>query len=125
MPSIRSISQQQYYAHPQNAFWPILAQIYAHHLEPEELELWQQGKHQRLPFEQKLALLQQAGIALWDVLASCQRQNSADGSIREVVCNPIAELVQRESIDRIWLNGQKSAAFFSPAYCLSTGPYGP
>ena len=120
MPGTRSICRQQYYAHPQNSFWPILAQIYSHYLTLEETELWQQGKHQDLPFERKSALLERAGIALWDVLASCQRQNSSDHSICDTICNPIAELVEKAPIGQILFNGHKSAKLFYQYIHLSS-----
>ncbi|MEM9424956.1 MAG: DNA-deoxyinosine glycosylase [Spirochaetota bacterium] len=112
MPGIRSIKDKQYYAHPQNAFWPMLASIYASHLKEEELEKWKQGRHHQIAFRQKHRLLEQAHIALWDALSSCQRQNSADHSIRNASCNPIADLVKRTGIRNILLNGRKSSALF-------------
>ena len=113
MPSVRSVEQAQYYAHPQNSFWPILASVYAEFIRQTEIELWQLGQHSQLPFARKQELLRRAGISLWDVLASCQRQNSADSSICKVVCNPVASLLaERPRIWRIFLNGQKSAELF-------------
>ncbi len=128
MPSLRSFGQQQYYAHPQNAFWPILARIYPQYLEPNEPVLWQKGQHHLLPFRQKILLLERAGIALWDVLASCQRQSSADHSIRKPICNAVANLLAEISIDCIYCNGQKSAELFykyiqlAPHYRVETLP---
>ncbi|MGK0433012.1 MAG: TDG/mug DNA glycosylase family protein [Planctomycetota bacterium] len=67
MPGIASLEAQRYYAHPRNAFWPILAEIC--------------GFDRELPYEQRLEQVQFAGIALWDVLASCAREGSLDSDI--------------------------------------------
>lgn len=67
MPGIASLEAQRYYAHPRNAFWPILAEIC--------------GFAAALPYERRLNEVQRAGIALWDVLASCAREGSLDSDI--------------------------------------------
>jgi len=67
MPGIASLEAQRYYAHPRNAFWPILADIC--------------GFDRELGYEQRLEQVQRAGIALWDVLASCARSGSLDSDI--------------------------------------------
>ncbi len=67
MPGVASLQAQQYYANPRNAFWPIMAVLL--------------GFDMALPYEQRLAQLTANRIALWDVLASCQRPGSLDANI--------------------------------------------
>ncbi|MGK0205935.1 MAG: TDG/mug DNA glycosylase family protein [Planctomycetota bacterium] len=67
MPGIASLEAQRYYAHPRNAFWPILAEIC--------------GFDRELAYEQRLKEALSKGIALWDVLASCAREGSLDSDI--------------------------------------------
>lgn len=63
MPSEASLQKQQYYGYGRNAFWPIL---YALWDEPFEED-----------YEKRCRFLTGRGIALWDVLAACDRPGSA------------------------------------------------
>ncbi len=65
LPSSRSIAEQQYYAHPRNAFWPIMKSI-----------LGVDGS-----YEERCGQLIEHRIALWDVLASSVRPGSMDADI--------------------------------------------
>ncbi|HNO74774.1 MAG TPA: DNA-deoxyinosine glycosylase [Nitrosomonas mobilis] len=67
MPGMASLAANQYYAHPRNAFWPIMGNLLQ--FAPETA------------YVQRLQILQNAGIALWDVLQSCERSGSLDTSI--------------------------------------------
>jgi TDG/mug DNA glycosylase family protein len=67
MPGAASLAAGRYYAHPSNAFWPIVGAI--------------AGFAPSLPYDERLAALQQRGIALWDVLQSCEREGSLDAAI--------------------------------------------
>lgn len=73
MPSIRSLSETQYYAHPRNAFWPILFDTF--------------GERRSTDYEVKKALIRDHDIALWDVAAACERSGSLDSAIRGVALN--------------------------------------
>ncbi|MDC0949010.1 DNA-deoxyinosine glycosylase [Gammaproteobacteria bacterium] len=67
MPGQRSLADQQYYAHPRNAFWPIVSQVFA--------------IDSALPYSLRLNALTDKGVALWDVLAECERHGSLDQHI--------------------------------------------
>lgn len=67
MPGVLSLKAHQYYAHPHNAFWPIMATIC--------------GFSPELPYPQRLEQLKASGVALWDVLHSCVRPGSLDSAI--------------------------------------------
>lgn len=101
MPGKASLEAQQYYAHPRNAFWAILAELL--------------GFPRDLPYRQRLERLQSRGIALWDVLHSCARSSSLDADIDEasIVPNAIPELlVEHPGISRIFFNGSKAEQAF-------------
>ncbi|HHZ68731.1 MAG TPA: DNA-deoxyinosine glycosylase [Methylococcaceae bacterium] len=68
VPSQDSLKKQQYYGHERNAFWLIMSSLFA----APELTTYQQ----------KVALLLTEGVAVWDVLQSCQREGSLDSSIK-------------------------------------------
>lgn len=101
MPGARSLAAGQYYAHPHNAFWPIVrAQL---RLPPES------------SYEARVAALVAAGIALWDVLASCEREGSLDTSIvshTEVPNDFETFFRQHPRIRHVYFNGGKAEAAF-------------
>ncbi|MDD2924922.1 DNA-deoxyinosine glycosylase [Rhodoferax sp.] len=84
-PGLTSLARQQYYAHPQNGFWPILQAI------------WPLGPHEQWPdsYEKRINWMLGKGLGLWDVYASCVREGSLDTAIREPQVNDLASLVQR------------------------------
>lgn len=101
MPGAASLRAAQYYAHPRNAFWPLMQALF--HVPAQTA------------YSERLARLADAGVALWDVIAECERPGSLDARIAldSVRVNAIAELcVQHPSIDVIALNGTTAAMLF-------------
>ena len=70
-PSVKSRENGFYYGHPQNRFWRMLAAVYAEDA-PESIA-------------EKTSLLLRHHLALWDVIANCEIDGSADASVREAV----------------------------------------
>ena len=98
MPGVESLRQQQYYAHPRNAFWPIMGILF--------------GFSPALPYRKRLEKLNRAGVALWDSLAGCERSGSLDSNIREPVSNDIPGLLKKyPAIRSIFCNGTASYQF--------------
>lgn len=79
MPGVASLRAAQYYAHPRNRFWPLMARLL--------------GVDPGADYATRLAQLQARGVGLWDVIGECARPGSLDASIdrRSVVPNPLAE----------------------------------
>ncbi len=101
MPGRASLAAAQYYAHPRNAFWRILDRLMI--------------LDAALPYDERLAALIRARIALWDVLATCDRPGSLDASIvlESEVPNDVAGLLCREStIEWVLFNGTKAENAF-------------
>lgn len=102
MPGARSLAAGQYYAHPQNLFWPLMQVVFG-------VDLTQ-------PYLLRLAQLQSRSVALWDVLQGCERRGSLDSAItaNSEVPNAIAALLgQHPAITTIALNGAKAAQAFT------------
>jgi len=101
MPGVASLKAARYYAHPRNAFWPIAAELL--------------GFDAALPYEARIAALNEAGVALWDVLAACERPGSLDASIdaQSAQANDFAGLLAAcPGIVRICFNGAAAQRLF-------------
>jgi len=101
MPSQKSLTASQYYAHPQNGFWPIMGELF--------------GFDPKLPYEERLARLRAAGIALWDVAHQCVRPGSMDHAIEtdSVVANDFVALFHSHpNIRAIFFNGRKAEELY-------------
>src|SRR5690606_22663753 len=70
-PGAASLRAQQYYAHPQNKLWPILATLWPQHPQPAHSD-----------YAARCEWLLARGLGLWDVYDSCERQGSLDSVIR-------------------------------------------
>jgi TDG/mug DNA glycosylase family protein len=101
MPGMESLKQQRYYAHPRNAFWPIITSLY--------------GPSKKLDYSQRCELLKQQQIAVWDVLKSCRRPGSLDQHIEteSMIANDFVAFLQSyPSINQILFNGGKADQVF-------------
>lgn len=115
MPSVQSRMAEFYYSHPRNRFWVVLAKCLKQQL-PQSVN-------------DKVRLLQDNNIALWDVLATCEIIGSDDSTIRKPVCNDIASFVKGRPITKVLCNGKKAYGLClqlnlsTPIVCLpSTSP---
>lgn len=101
MPGHASLSAGQYYAHSRNAFWPIMGKVFG--INPE----W--------PYAERVQALQEHGIALWDVLRSCERIGSLDQSINRlsVTSNDFRTFFdQHPRLRTILFNGRAAAHYY-------------
>ncbi|MDY0057667.1 MAG: DNA-deoxyinosine glycosylase [Methyloversatilis sp.] len=101
MPGVASLAAQRYYAHPRNQFWPIMGALF--------------GAGPELPYAERLRVLTAAGIALWDVLESCERAGSLDAAIdaRSAQANDFAAFFDAHpGITRIVCNGGTAEKHF-------------
>ncbi len=111
MPSVVSLEKQEYYGYAHNRFWKIMG----HYFQKEFAS-----------YEEKKQCLITHHIALWDVIASCEREGSLDSAIHHEVCNDIAGLIKRySSITHVICNGKKAYALYQkyfanlPLICIS------
>lgn len=96
-PGAASLAAQQYYAHPRNQFWPIIAALWGVDLPA-------------LPYARRVAEARRRGLAIWDVYAACRREGSLDSAIESALPNDLAGLAVRlPRLAAIAHNGGESA----------------
>lgn len=101
MPGRASLVAGQYYAHAQNAFWPIMAELLRFDA--------------TAPYDVRQRALKSARIALWDVLHSCVREGSLDAMIERdsQTANDFRMFFRTHTkISRVFFNGAKAQACF-------------
>lgn len=101
LPSRRSLVEGRYYAHPRNAFWPIMGRLF--------------DAGPDLPYAMRAARLKARGIAVWDVLQASCRPGSLDASIdiHSAVCNDFnGFFAAHPELRLIAFNGRKASELF-------------
>ncbi len=81
-PGVASLRAQQYYGHPQNQFWKIMATL----LSTNSAEVL------AMPYAERAQWLLSQGIGLWDVYAACEREGSLDAHIQNAQPNDLQGL---------------------------------
>jgi len=100
MPGKKSLESGEYYANAKNCFWKIISDVF------------NDGKNFK-DYKEKCDCLKKHHIALWDVLASCEREGSLDENIADEVPNDIVGLLkQYHKIKKIIFNGQEPKEMF-------------
>ncbi len=116
-PSVKSREEMFFYGHPQNRFWRVLAAVLGCAV-PQNIA-------------EKREMLLSHGIALWDVLASCEIEGSADSTIKNAAVNDLSPIFAAAKIEKIFVNGKTAEKYynkylkekFGAAVCLpSTSP---
>lgn len=101
MPGEESLRMQQYYAHPRNAFWFIMGELF--------------GAKPELPYQERVEILKNNQVAVWDVLKHCERKGSLDSDIIRAseVPNELGQfLKEHPTIRAVGFNGKKSFQVF-------------
>lgn len=106
-PSVKSREQNFYYGHPQNRFWKVAARL-------TDSEVPQ-------TVEEKKALLLANGIAVWDVIASCEIVGSSDSSIKNVVPADLNQVLTQCDIRAIYANGGTAKKLYEKYSLKTTG----
>ena len=106
MPSPRSRTAGFYYMHGQNRFWPVIASLAG-----ERLGYANDAGSKAV--DERRALVLRHGIALWDVLASCDIRGAADTSIKNPVPNDFSKLLVSSHINRIYCTGRTAYKLYT------------
>lgn len=98
-PSVKSREQMFFYGHPQNRFWKVVSKVF--------------DCDTPVSIEEKRTFLLENGIALWDVIASCEITGSADISIKNVTANDFSHILNSADIKNIYVNGKTAEKYFN------------
>jgi len=101
LPGVESLRQQEYYAHPRNAFWPIMGELF--------------GAGREVPYSERLRRLSAKGVFLWDVLHAAHRPGSLDSAIdtKQMESNDFPSLLSRhQELQKIAFNGAVAELLF-------------
>lgn len=97
-PSVKSRETSFFYGHPQNRFWRVVSAV----------------TNSPLPvtIDEKKSYLLSSGIALWDVIASCDITGSSDSSIKNVTPNDLSAILEGADIRAIFTNGKAAHSLY-------------
>jgi len=98
-PSVKSREAQFFYGHPQNRFWKVTSAVF--------------GAPEPRSVEEKKTFLLSHGIAVWDVIASCDIMGSSDSSIKNEVPNDLTTILNVADIEQIFVNGKTAEKFYN------------
>ncbi len=98
-PSVKSREVGFFYGHPQNRFWRVLSELF--------------GEKLPMTVEEKKELLLKRKIAVWDVIASCEIEGSADSTIKSVTPNDLTVIFAAADIKAIFVNGKTAEKYYN------------
>jgi len=101
MPGVASLEAVQYYAHPRNAFWPIMGALF-------DIDAG-------ADYATRIRQIETRPLILWDTLRRCRRPGSLDSNIEltSAEANDFPGLLSRHrQIRAICFNGAASEKYF-------------
>lgn len=99
-PSPQSRERGEYYGNPRNQFWRLMYGVLGARFDSPD-------------YSDKVSLLKADGVALWDVIASCEAEGALDSGIRSPVYNiSIPKLASDLGVSEIWFNGGNAYNFY-------------
>lgn len=108
MPGPEALRRRQYYGFPGNQFWRLVADLL--------------GRPKPGAYEERLRMLREGRIALWDTLMTCVRPSALDSRIRRPVPNDVPALLRgRPGIQAVFVNGHGAETFFRRYFAASVG----
>ena len=106
-PSVKSREAEFFYGHPQNRFWKVTAAVF-------ECETPQ-------TVGEKRAFLLKNRIAVWDVIARCDIENSADSTIKNAEPNDLGIILGKADIKAVFVNGRTAEKYYKKYIFPLTG----
>jgi hypoxanthine-DNA glycosylase len=106
-PSVASLARREYYAHAQNHFWKIVGALSGR-------DLFGDGEGR---YAARVAAAAALKLAVWDVVAMCERVGSGDERIENAVINDFAALIKTTPrLRRVCFNGLAAAKLGRPVF---------
>ncbi|MBK5251521.1 MAG: DNA-deoxyinosine glycosylase [Peptostreptococcaceae bacterium] len=103
MPSVKSLEHEEYYGHGRNQFWKIMGDLF--------------GFERNDDYELRKLRLIEKGIAVWDVVFSCERKGSLDKDIKNAEYNDVIGFIKEHpSIIKVVLNGGKARDIYKKRF---------
>ncbi|MBO4868874.1 MAG: DNA-deoxyinosine glycosylase [Clostridia bacterium] len=97
-PSEASRKQGFFYGHPNNRFWRVLSAVLEEPVPQTVAE--------------KREMLLKNGVALWDVIGSCEVDGSADSSIKDASPNDLSPILSGSGVRAVYLNGRLAFSLY-------------
>ena len=101
-PSVKSRATDFYYRNAQNRFWSTLCEAF--------------GEQTVTTVQEKKRLCLSCGVALWDIVASCEIQGSMDANITDYTLVDLSRILDVCNIQKILCNGATAYKFTKSVY---------
>lgn len=98
IPSQASRETNTYYANNSNRFWKVICEYLGAAI-PDT-------------YDQKIQLLNQHNIAVWDLIDACEIEGSKDSTIQNPIFNNLQDLLNKTNIELILLNGKTALEMY-------------
>lgn len=108
LPSVKSREEGFYYGHPRNRFWKVITAV----VKMQKNNNYNTNNTESLTIKDKKQLLLSNGIAIWDVIESCDIKGSSDSSIKNAKANDIERILKNSNIKRIYANGKTAGNLY-------------
>jgi hypoxanthine-DNA glycosylase len=103
MPSVKSLEYEEYYGYGRNQFWRIMGDLFGFERDDD--------------YELRKIRITENGIAVWDVISSCERKGSLDKDIKNAEYNDIIGFIKgHPSIIKVVLNGGKARDIYKKRF---------
>jgi len=97
-PSAKSREQRFFYGHPQNRFWKVMAAVFSDSV-PSDIP-------------EKREFLLSHGVAVWDVIQSCDIIGSSDSSIRNALPTDLRAIFEHSQVSHVFANGKTAGKLY-------------
>lgn len=106
-PSKESLFKGEYYANPKNQFWDVLVRVLDNNWNNFDLAC------DKLSYNEKCILLKDNGLAIWDMIHTCERESNRDSDIKNPIFNTVSKFIIDNDIKKVLFNGEKAAKYFT------------